>query len=114
MFFDLQDPETGKKFRFQGIIDRLMVDDDTVWIRDWKTHFVPPSEEEIRAEDFQLGLYVIGLRQLFPELMKGKKVKVLTKITGNKVLDIIGGSVSPARLKCAFLPLEVIRKIKEN
>ncbi len=43
--------------------------------------------------------------------IKGKSLKSLSKITGSDVLAMIGGEVAPARLKCAFLSLEVIRKI---
>jgi hypothetical protein len=77
MHFDVTDPETGKVYRFQGIPDRVMIEGDTVVIHDWKTHFVPPTEEEIRDEDFQLALYTHALRQLYPNLMAGKKVRLV-------------------------------------
>ena len=48
---------------------------------------------------------------LLSEAIKGKKVSELEKITGQDVLGLIGGNVAPARLKCAFLPLEAIRKL---
>jgi hypothetical protein len=75
--FVVKDPETGKLYRFQGIPDRVMVQGDTVIIHDWKTHFVPKSEDELRGEDFQLGMYALALRQQFPQLMEGKKIKLM-------------------------------------
>lgn len=48
---------------------------------------------------------------MLSEEIKGKSVKDLSKITGADVLKLIGGTVAPARLKCVFLPLEVIRKL---
>lgn len=49
---------------------------------------------------------------MLSEAIKGKRVRELEKITGQDVLGLIGGSVAPARLKCAFLPLEAIRKLR--
>ncbi|MFA6030322.1 MAG: PD-(D/E)XK nuclease family protein [Elusimicrobiota bacterium] len=77
MHFDLTDPETGRVYRFQGIADRIMIDGDTVVIRDWKSHYVPPSDEEVRAKDYQLGLYVLAMHQLYPDLMKGRKARLI-------------------------------------
>jgi len=48
---------------------------------------------------------------MLSEYIKGKPVKVISKLTGKDVLEMIGGEVAPARLKCAFLPLEALRKI---
>ncbi|OGD89189.1 hypothetical protein A2693_02285 [Candidatus Curtissbacteria bacterium RIFCSPHIGHO2_01_FULL_40_12] len=56
----------------------------------------------------------IASASILSEYIKNKSVDVLAKITGEKVLDLIGGSVTPARLKCAFLPLEAIRKVVES
>lgn len=77
MHFTLTDPETGKVYKFQGIPDRVMVVGNKVQIRDWKTHFIPRTEEEIRAEDFQLGLYVMAMRQLYPGLMAGRQIELV-------------------------------------
>ena len=77
LHFSLKDPETGKVFRFQGIPDRVMVKDGVVEIHDWKTHMVPKTEAELREEDFQLALYTVALRQLYPGLMKGRKVRLI-------------------------------------
>ncbi|MFA6092225.1 MAG: PD-(D/E)XK nuclease family protein [Elusimicrobiota bacterium] len=77
MHYDLTDPETKRVYRFQGIPDRVMIEGDVVVIHDWKSHFIPPSDEEMRAHDYQLGLYVLALRQLFPDLMKGRKARLV-------------------------------------
>jgi RecB family exonuclease len=77
MQFTLTDPETGRSYRFQGIPDRVMLGGDTVVIRDWKSHFKAPSDEEVKANDYQLGLYILAMRQLFPDLMKGKKARLI-------------------------------------
>ena len=53
----------------------------------------------------------IASASILSENIKNKKISTLSKITGEDVLKLIGGSVAPARLKCAFLSLEVIRKI---
>jgi len=53
----------------------------------------------------------IASASILSEVIKSKRVKELEKITGNDVLKLIGGSVAPARLKCAFLALEAVRKI---
>lgn len=54
----------------------------------------------------------IASASILSERIKNKSVKSLSKITGKDVLMLLGGSVAPARLKCAFLSLEVIRKIR--
>lgn len=52
----------------------------------------------------------IASASMLSEEIKGKSVKELEKITGEDILELLGGTVAPARLKCAFLPLEAIRK----
>ncbi|MEK7580787.1 MAG: iron-sulfur cluster assembly scaffold protein [Patescibacteria group bacterium] len=54
----------------------------------------------------------IASASILSENIKNKKISTLSKITGEDVLKLIGGPVAPARLKCAFLSLEVIRKIR--
>lgn len=53
----------------------------------------------------------IASASILSEEIFGKPVSALAKITGRDVLKMIGGPVSPARLKCAFLSLEAIRKL---
>lgn len=53
----------------------------------------------------------IAAASILSEKMKGLSVKELSKITGEDVFKLLGGPVAPARLKCAFLPLEAIRKM---
>ena len=54
----------------------------------------------------------VASASILSEAIKGKRVEDLAKITGKDVLTLIGGSVAPARLKCAFLALEAVRKLK--
>lgn len=54
----------------------------------------------------------IAAASILSENIKGKKISVLSNITGKDVLNLIGGFIAPARLKCAFLALEAIRKLK--
>lgn len=56
----------------------------------------------------------IAAASILSEKIKNKSVKSLSKITGEDVLKLIGGSVAPARLKCAFLALEAVRKINNH
>ncbi|MBI2327039.1 iron-sulfur cluster assembly scaffold protein [Candidatus Curtissbacteria bacterium] len=49
---------------------------------------------------------------ILSEEIRGKSVESVGKLTGQDVLSLIGGPVAPARLKCAFLALEAIRKLK--
>lgn len=44
------------------------------------------------------------------ETIEGKKLSDAQKITEEKVLEMLGGKISPARLKCAFLGLETLKK----
>ena len=48
---------------------------------------------------------------MLSEAIKGRRVKELERITGQDVLGLIGGNVAPARLKCAFLALEAVKKL---
>ena len=56
----------------------------------------------------------IAAASMLSEAIKGKSVSALSKITGKDVLKLIGGSIAPARLKCAFLSLEALRKLRVN
>lgn len=56
----------------------------------------------------------IASASILSEFIKNKSISMLSKITGEDVLGLIGGSVSPARLRCALLPLEAIKKIIKN
>jgi nitrogen fixation NifU-like protein len=47
---------------------------------------------------------------LLTEYAKGKHVDELRKLDKSFILDIIGIDLSPNRLKCALLPLEVLQK----
>lgn len=53
----------------------------------------------------------IASASILSENIKNKSLKSLSKMTGRDVLKLIGGSIVPARLKCAFLALEAIKKL---
>ena len=53
----------------------------------------------------------IASASILSEAILNKPVSALAKITGRDVLKMIGGPVSPARLKCAFLALEAVKKL---
>ena len=48
---------------------------------------------------------------MLSEAIKNREVRDLAKVTGQDVLGLVGGEVTPARLKCAFLPLEAIKRL---
>ena len=53
----------------------------------------------------------IASASILSENIRNKKISALSKITGKDVLKLIGGKVAPARLKCAFLALEAVKKL---
>lgn len=53
----------------------------------------------------------VASASILSEAIKGKSVSVIAKLTGEDVFEMLGGPVAPARLKCAFLPLEVVKKL---
>jgi len=55
----------------------------------------------------------IAASSILSEVLKGKRVDAVKKITGEDVLELVGGKKGfpPARLKCAFLALEAIKKV---
>src|SRR3972149_5086331 len=53
----------------------------------------------------------IASASILSEFIKGRPISFLAKLTGKDVLGLLGGPVAPARLKCAFLPLEAIKKL---
>ena len=59
----------------------------------------------------------IASASILSEVIKGKSIRQLARITGKDILKLIGGPSAslgfpPARLKCVFLPLEAIKKLK--
>lgn len=56
----------------------------------------------------------VASASMLSEAIKEKSVKEIERITGQDVLGLIGGNVAPARLKCAFLALEAVKKIGDK
>lgn len=54
----------------------------------------------------------IASASILSENIKNRSLSEISKIKGENVLEMIGGPVAPARLKCAFLGLEAVRKLK--
>lgn len=54
----------------------------------------------------------IASASMLSEFVKDKSVRNLSKIDSKDVFNLIGGPVAPARLKCALLGLEAIKKLK--
>jgi nitrogen fixation NifU-like protein len=46
---------------------------------------------------------------MLTELVQGKSIDEVRKISKNEVLDLIGGELSAVRLKCALLSLKVLK-----
>ncbi|MCR4324069.1 MAG: iron-sulfur cluster assembly scaffold protein [Candidatus Curtissbacteria bacterium] len=53
----------------------------------------------------------IASASILSDNVKGKSVRTVSKLIGDDVLEMLGGPVAPARLKCAFLALEALRKV---
>ena len=51
---------------------------------------------------------------MLSEAVKNRRVSDLELVTGQDVLGLVGGTVTPARLKCAFLPLEAVRNLASS
>src|SRR3989344_1728199 len=47
---------------------------------------------------------------LISEYVKEKKTEEIKKIGAKKVTELLGVELGPARIKCALLPLDVIKK----
>lgn len=56
----------------------------------------------------------VASSSILSEAIKGKSLGAIKRITGQDVLGFIGGKVTPARLKCAFLSLEAVKKVNAN
>lgn len=51
---------------------------------------------------------------MLSELVMGKKVSDLEKISEGDVFKLLGVTVSPARMRCALLPLSVLKRCIER
>lgn len=51
---------------------------------------------------------------MLTEKLAGLKVDKARNISENKILELLGGEISPGRKKCAFLPLVALRKALNN
>lgn len=70
------------------------------------------GEEKVSAVKF-LGsgcAISIASASLLTEAIKEKTVEEVSKIGEKEILKILGINLSPARLKCAFLPLDALKQ----
>ena len=91
MMFYVEEKATGKRYRFQGIPDRveLFESENTIEISDWKTTAYEKTKDQLLEHDWQLGLYVLALRQNFPELVKGRKFRLKWNFTNTtQVIEV--------------------------
>ncbi len=51
---------------------------------------------------------------LLTEQVKGKTTEEIKKMKTDDVLNLLGITLTPTRLKCALLPLEVLQKMLSN
>lgn len=56
----------------------------------------------------------IASASILSENIKNRSLREITKLKGEDVLEMIGGTVAPARLKCAFLGLEAVRQLADK
>jgi nitrogen fixation NifU-like protein len=52
----------------------------------------------------------IAAASMLSEEIKGKKIRDVMKIKGKHMTGLIGSKLTPSRVKCATLPLEVLQK----
>ncbi|MCJ7740260.1 SUF system NifU family Fe-S cluster assembly protein [Candidatus Microgenomates bacterium] len=52
----------------------------------------------------------IASASMLTEKVKGKTIEKIQNLTTKDILKMLGVSLSPSRLKCAILPLEVLQK----
>lgn len=48
------------------------------------------------------------------EYAEGKTLEEVKKVTPEEQLKLFGAPVSPARIKCALLPLEIMKSVKQQ
>ena len=56
----------------------------------------------------------IASASLLTEYSMGKKIKDLLRFSKDDIVDLLGSELTPARLKCALLSLEVIHTALKN
>lgn len=98
-----------------GVIDNadLMIEQVNPLCGDEVTFYFKIADGKVKDTKFTGSGCAISIASasILSENIRNKKISALSKITGEDVLKLIGGPVAPARLKCAFLALEAVRKI---
>ncbi|OIO13206.1 SUF system NifU family Fe-S cluster assembly protein [Candidatus Gottesmanbacteria bacterium CG23_combo_of_CG06-09_8_20_14_all_37_19] len=52
----------------------------------------------------------VASASMLTEFVTGKSIKDVAKITTKDILNMLGIKLTPTRLKCALLPLEILQK----
>ncbi|MEI7652929.1 MAG: iron-sulfur cluster assembly scaffold protein [bacterium] len=68
---------------------------------------------EISFEEIGCALSTASASML-TEMVKGKTIEEVQRMTADDVLKLLAISISPVRLKCALMPLEAIQKAIEK
>jgi nitrogen fixation protein NifU and related proteins len=50
---------------------------------------------------------------MITEELNGQSIERLHSLTKDEILELLGVSIGPARLKCALLPLQAVKKLLE-
>lgn len=69
----------------------------------------------IKEARFEGGGCAISLAavDILLEMVKGKRLEEVKKMSGKEIEEAMGIELTPARKKCAYLGLEVLKKIEE-
>ena len=91
----------------------LMVEQVNPLCGDQVVFYFKIKEGKIKKVSFVGGGCAISIAaaSMLSGAIRGKSVSAISKITGQDVLKLMGGPIAPARLKCAFLALEAIKKL---
>ncbi|MBI2611545.1 iron-sulfur cluster assembly scaffold protein [Candidatus Gottesmanbacteria bacterium] len=73
------------------------------------THYKLQTIKDIRFSGEGCAISMASASML-TELAKGKSTKDLQKLNKDDILQMLGVELTPTRLKCALLPLEVLHK----
>ena len=66
--------------------------------------------EDVRVQGHGCAIVIAGASMASDEI-KGRKVSELKALKPGFMFDLLGIQISPARMKCALLPLKVVRSV---
>lgn len=68
--------------------------------------------EDIKFEGGGCAISMAAVDMLL-DLIKGKKISEVKKMSGKEIEKLLGVELTPSRKKCAYLGLEVIKKLSD-